>query len=210
MIRVLLVDDHTLVRQGTRSLLLEAPDIEVVAETDQGEEGIELAQRLAPDVVLLDIRLHGLNGIEVARILRRDVPGIKVIMLTAFAQEQYVRVLFAIDVHGYLLKDASGSELISAVRRVMQGEQVISPEIASQNLRSNMYSHDRLSDRELQVLTLVGQGSSNKHIAATLGVNARTVETHVSRVMAKLDARSRVEALHVARQRGIIDPERDE
>jgi len=210
MIRVLLVDDHRLLRQGTRSLLAEAADIKVIAETDRGEEGIELAQRLVPDVVLLDVRLHGLSGIEVARVLRQDLPAIKVIILTAFHYEQYVRALFAIDVHGYLLKDASGSELISALRRVMQGEQVVSPEVTSQEHQGNVFSHSRLSDREIEVLALVGQGSSNKHIAATLGVNARTVETHVSRVMAKLDARSRVEALHVARQRGIIDPEKEE
>lgn len=207
MIRVLLVDDHRLLRQGTRALLAEDPDIEVVAETDRGEEGIVLAGRLNPDIVLLDIRIHGLSGLEVARILRHDLPEIKVIILTAYPQEQYVRALFAIGVHGYLLKDASGDELISSVRRVMQGEQVLSPEISVQAHQSSVRTPDRLSDREIEVLGLVGQGHSNKHIAAVLGVNARTVETHVSRLMAKLDARSRTEAIAVARQRGIVSSE---
>lgn len=205
VIRVLLVDDHRLLRQGTRALLAEAPDIEVVAETDQGEEGVALACQLLPDVVLLDIRLHGVSGIEVARILRHDLPEIKVIMLTAYPHEQYVRALFAIGVHGYLLKDASSAELIAGVRGVMQGEQVLSPEISTQKHQSSILVPTRLSDRELQVLALVARGDSNKQIAAALGVNSRTVETHVSRLMAKLDARSRTEAINVARQRGIVD-----
>jgi DNA-binding NarL/FixJ family response regulator len=207
VIRVLLVDDHRLLRQGTRALLTEDPDIEVVAETDRGEEGIALASRVSPDIVLLDIRLHGLNGIEVARILRHDLPEIKVIILTAYPQEQYVRALFAIGVHGYLLKDASGAELISSLRRVMQGEQVLSPEISAQARGASLRTPDRLTDREIEVLTLVGQGHSNKHIAEVLGVNSRTVETHVSRLMAKLDARSRTEAINTARHRGILSVE---
>lgn len=207
MIRVLLVDDHRLLRQGTRALLTEDPDIEVVAETDRGEKGIVLARQFDPDIVLLDIRLHGLSGIEVARILRHDLPEIKVIILTAYPHEQYVRALFAIGVHGYLLKDASGEELISSVQRVMQGEQVLSPEISVQAHQSSVRTPDRLTDREIEVLTLVGQGDSNKHIAEVLGVNSRTVETHVSRLMAKLDARSRTEAITVARQRGIVSVE---
>lgn len=204
MIRVLLVDDHRLLRQGTRALLTAAPDIEVAAETDRGEDGLSLASRLLPDVVLLDIRLHGLSGIEVARILRHDLPEIKVIILTAYPHEQYVRALFAIGVHGYLLKDASSTELIAAVRRVMAGEQVLSPEIVAQKRQSGILTSTRLSDREVEVLTLVGRGNSNKQIAANLGVNTRTIETHVSRLMAKLDARSRTEAINVARQRGIV------
>lgn len=207
MIRVLLVDDHRLLRQGTRALLAEAPDIEVIAETDQGEEGVALTRRLHPDVVLLDVRLHGMSGIEVARVLRHDLPEIKVIILTAYPHEQYVRALFAIGVHGYLLKDASGAELQAAVRRVMEDEQVLSPEISARKRQASVIAPDRLSDRELEVLTLVGRGQSNKQIAAALGVNSRTVETHVSRVMAKLDARSRTEAISLARQRGILHAE---
>lgn len=207
MIRVVLIDDHRLLRQGTRALLSEAPDIEVIAETDQGEEGITLARQWHPDVVLLDVRLHGMSGIEVARILRHDLPEVKVIILTAYPHEQYVRALFAIGVHGYLLKDASGAELQAAVRRVMEGEQVLSPEISARKHQSSVLAPSRLSDRELEVLALVGRGQSNKQIAAVLGVNSRTVETHVSRAMAKLDARSRTEAISVARQRGILDTE---
>lgn len=204
MIRVLLVDDHQLVRQGTRALLTTAPDIEIVAESEDGDEALALARRLQPDLVLLDIRLRGSSGIEVARTLRQDLPHIKVVILTAYHHEQYVRALFAIGVHGYLLKDATGDQVIAAVRRVYEGELVVSPEIEARKRHSTLTGADQLSNRELEVLTLVSRGESNKEIAQSLGVNTRTVETYVSRLMGKLDARSRTEAISVATQRGII------
>ncbi|MGI8967614.1 MAG: response regulator [Chloroflexota bacterium] len=207
MIRVILVDDHRLLRQGTRALLAEAPDIEIVAETHEGEEALALARRLHPDMVLLDIRLPGLSGIDVARVMRQDLPEIRILILTGYHHEQYVRALFAIGVHGYLLKDASGPELIKAVRNIQGGEQVLSPEIAAQKLQSSVLASTRLTYRELEVLALVSQGQANKQIAQALGVTTRTIETHMSRVMSKLEARSRVEAINAAREQGILPPE---
>jgi DNA-binding NarL/FixJ family response regulator len=208
MIRVLLVDDHTLMRQGTRALLRESPDIEVVAETGQGEEALVLAEQLRPDVVLLDIRLPGLNGIDVARALQRDLPEIRVIMLTAYHQEQYVRALFAIGVHGFLLKTASGEELISAVHAVRRGEQVVDAEISAvlvtTQRTSGIGASGTLSVREQEVLALVGQGAANKDIALQFAISTRTVETHMSNAMAKLGARSRAEAIILATRRGIL------
>ncbi|MDP9350831.1 MAG: response regulator transcription factor [Chloroflexota bacterium] len=208
MIRAMLVDDHALLREGTRALLETAPDIEIVDETGRGEEALELAHRLAPDVVLLDIKLQGLGGIDVARALRQDLPEIKVLMLSAYNTEQYVRALFAIGVHGYLLKSATGPELTEAVRAVCRGETVLSAEIASRIVsgtrRSGIAASDTLSDREREVLELVGRGASNKEIAASLALSTRTVEKHVSGAMAKLSARSRTEAIKLAVQRGII------
>jgi DNA-binding NarL/FixJ family response regulator len=210
MIRVMLIDDHVLVRQGTAALLREATDIKIVAETHDGEEALMLAQDLGPDVVVLDIRLQGMSGIDVARALRQDLPEIKVLILSAYHYEQYVRALFAIGVHGYLLKSASGPELISAVQAVHQGETVLSTEIATllaaKTRRSGIAAIETLSDREREVLELVSQGASNKEIAARLSIGTRTVETHVSNAMAKLGARSRTEAVNLAIQRGIIVP----
>lgn len=208
MIRVLLVDDHMLMRQGTRALLREAPEVEIVAETGTGEEAIELSRRLRPDVVVLDIKLQGMGGIDVARVLRQDLPEVMVLVLSAYHYEQYVRALFAIGVQGYLLKSASGAELIGAVRAVCRGETVLSAEVAARlaagTRRHGIAAVETLSDREREVLELVSRGGSNKQVASELAISIRTVETHVSNAMAKLGARSRTEAINLAVQRGII------
>lgn len=209
MIHVALVEDHTLMRRGTRALLRDAPDIGIVAETGQGVEALAIARHLRPDVILLDIRLlPGLSGIEVARALRQDFPEIKVLILTSYAQETYVRRLFAIGVHGYALKSISEEELITAVRAVYRGEQWFSPEIVAQfatQTRHNVVpATDTLTDREQEVLELVGHGKSNREIAQTLQVETSTVESHVHNVLAKLGAHSRAEALNQAVQRGLI------
>jgi DNA-binding NarL/FixJ family response regulator len=194
-------------RQGTRALLSASPNIEIVAETGQGEEVLALAQHLGPDVVILDIRLQGLSGVEVARALRQDLPEIKVLIVSAYDYEQYVRALFAIGVHGYLIKNASGPELISAIHAVCRGETVLSAEVSSQ-IASRPHrggiAARMLSDREREVLAFVAQGASNKDIANRLSIGVRTVETHVSNAMAKLGAQSRTEAINLAIQRGII------
>lgn len=209
MIRVELVEDHTLMREGTRALLRDALDIAIVAETGRGEEALALARRLRPDVVLLDLRLlPGLSGVEVARTLRRDLPDIKVLILTAHAQETYVRTLFAIGVHGYLLKSVSGEELIAAVQAAQRGEQWLSPEIsaqlAAQSRHNVVPATDTLTEREREVLALMGQGKSNKEIAETLYLRICTVESHVHKALIKLGVHSRTEAINRAVQRGII------
>jgi len=210
MIRVLLVDDHALLRQGTHALLGADPDIAVVGETASGDEALALARSLRPDVTLLDIRLQGMGGVDVARALRQDLPEINVIMLTGYHYEQYVRALFAIGVQGYLLKSASGNELIAAVHAVQRGEQVLSAEIAAQlaskTRRAGVAATDELTDREREVLVLVAQGKSNRDIAQALQVRPRTAETHVSNIMAKLGAGSRSDAIGKAVQRGLIAP----
>ncbi|NOK61879.1 MAG: DNA-binding response regulator, NarL/FixJ family, contains REC and HTH domains [Chloroflexi bacterium AL-W] len=210
MIRVLLVDDHQLLREGTCALLNEAPDIEVVAEVGEGAEALILTEQLEPDIVVLDIRLQDMNGIDVARTLRQDFPHVKILILSAYHYEQYVRALFAIGVHGYLLKSASAPELINAVQSIYQGQTVLSSEISNQlALRARntgIAATNMLSEREQEVLELVGRGASNKEIALQLGIATRTVETHVSNAMAKLTAHSRTEAVNIAIQRGIIAP----
>ncbi len=204
MIRVLLVDDHTLMRQGTRALLSEAEDIEIVAESESGEEALILARELHPDVVILDIRLPGLGGVEVARTLREDLPATRILILTAYDYDQYVRALFAIGVEGYLLKNATGQELIAAVREVCAGKQVLSAEIEARKRDEDGFHPDALTDREIEILTLVSQGESNKRIARALAITPRTAEWHVGKGMAKLGARSRIEAIRLGRQQGMI------
>lgn len=207
MIRVLLVEDHTLMRQGTRALLGLAPDMAVVGEAARGDEALTLARRLRPDVALLDIRLAESSGIEVARTLRWDLPEIRILMLSAYAHETYVRTLFAIGVDGYLLKTASDEELIGAVRAVARGEQVLSAEVTAQlavRRTSGTVAATKLSARERDVLALVGEGESNQGIAERLYLGKRTVDSYLSSAMGKLGARSRTDAVKVAVQRGII------
>jgi len=207
VIRVLLVEDHTLMRQGTRALLGVAPDMAVVGEAARGDEALTLARRLRPDVALLDIRLAESNGIEVARTLRWDLPEIRILMLSAYAHETYVRALFAIGVDGYLLKTASDEELIGAVRAVARGEQVLSAEVTAQlatRRTSGAIAMTELSTRERDVLALVGEGESNQGIAERLYLGKRTVDSYLSSAMGKLGARSRTDAVKVAVQRGII------
>jgi len=211
MIRVLLVDDHVLLRQGTRGLLeQQAADIQVVGEAGQGEDVLPMARRLCPDVVVLDIQLQGLNGVEVARALRRDLPDVKVLVLTAYPYEQYVRALFAIGVHGYLLKSASDAELIAGVRAVQRGETVLDRDISSRVARRERTSSvvttgtGTLSEREHAVLRLVSHGDTNKEIAGELGIADHTVESHIGNIMIKLGVRSRVEAVALAVQRGVL------
>jgi two-component system response regulator DesR len=207
VIRVLLVEDHTLMRQGTRALLGLAPDMAVVGEAARGDEALTLARRLRPDVALLDIRLAESSGIEVARTLRWDLPEIRILMLSAYAHETYVRTLFAIGVDGYLLKTASDEELIGAVRAVARGEQVLSAEVTAQlavRRTSGTVAATELSARERDVLALVGEGESNQGIAERLYLGKRTVDSYLSSAMGKLGARSRTDAVKVAVQRGII------
>lgn len=208
MIRVLLVDDHALLRQGTRDALRQDPDIAVVAESARGREALDQATRLHPDVVLLDIKLPDMSGVDVARALRHDLPEVKVLILTAYDYESYVRTLFAIGVHGYLLKDDPGVELIEAIRKALRGEHVLSAGIAAQlaaaHSRSGIAASGTLSHREREVLTLVGHGLRNKEIGQKLGIKLSTVETYISNIMVKFDVHSRSEALRIAIERGII------
>jgi DNA-binding NarL/FixJ family response regulator len=209
MVRVVLIDDHVLLRQGTWVLLQAAPDVEIVAE--DGKRALALARRLRPDVVLLDIRLGGMSGFDVARSLRHGLPQTKVLMLTAYKYEAYVRALLAIGVHGYLLKKASDTELIEGVRAVCRGETALSPEIAAQltTRHSSIGVTGVLSGREREVLTLVADGASNGEIGQRLHLKEATIESYLSTIMAKLAARSRTDAVKLAVQRGIIVWEHD-
>lgn len=207
MIRVMLVEDQVLLREGMRALLHDTSDLEIVAETGRGAEALALARRVHPDVVLLDIRLEKSSGIDVARVLRRELPETKVLVLSAYNHESYVHALFDIGVHGYLLKSVSGAELIEAVRAVCRGEQVFGAEVAAQFTalhHARVAAAWALSTREREVLTLVSHGESNKEIGRDLRLKETTIEAYLRSIMRKLGARSRTEAIRVAVQRGII------
>jgi DNA-binding NarL/FixJ family response regulator len=186
-ITVFIAEDHALVREGTRQILEQQPDLRVVGEADRGDSAVELIGILQPAVVLLDLRLPVMNGIEVATRVRDSWPDVKVLILSAYDDEDYVLAALKAGVAGYLLKIAPGREVVEAVRAADAGETVLHPDIARQLARqwrraSLADQGDRLSPRELAVLGLLARGSSNKEIAAALGISFRTVEGHLGNI----------------------------
>lgn len=194
-IRVLVVDDHALHRDGTRHILEDYDDLEVVGDADSGEAALALVNRLQPDVVLLDIRLPGMNGIETARRIRDHHPGVRVLMVTAYDDEEYVRGAFEVGAVGYLSKSAPGRELVEAIRVVALGGTVLGPALLRPLLSGSENRAGRLTDRELAVLQLLADGLHNKQVAARLGISARTVERHCDNIYGKLGVGSRTEAV---------------
>ena len=215
-IRVALIDDHAMVRQGIKDRLEREGDITVVGEAETREGGIALVAQLSPDVVVLDIRLRQDSGIEVAKKLRADHPAVKILILSAYDYDQYVRALARIGVDGYISKENSQEELVQAIREVVKGGAVLTPKVASKVMRamseqplhiqtgSHSPQADDLTLRELEVLELLHQGMRNQGIAEHLAISTRTVESHVARIMAKMGATSRTEAIRTALETGII------
>ena len=213
MIRILLADDHTLVRQGLRRILEEQPDWQVVAETGNGLDAVRLAADLQPDVVVLDIGMPQLNGLEAARQITRRVPSARVLILSMHADEVHITKAVEAGASGYLVKDSADSELVKAVTVTCQGKSYFSPVAAAILLDEYRRSlarrgvtdrFDTLSDREREVFQLVAEGHSNKSIAGILGVSPATIETHRSHVLEKLDLHSVAEVVLYAVRRGIV------
>ncbi len=200
-VRIVIVEDHALVREGTAELLEATPDLHVVGDCGTAEEGAELVERLAPDVVLVDVNLPGASGLALARDLARRSPTTQTLVVSAYDDHAYVVEALEIGVGGYLLKTASGRELIEAVRLVAAGVFVLDGAVSSRLSRrrregaSGRRGSDALTPRESEVLALITQGRSNKQIAAELSLGVRTVESHVSTLLAKLGAASRTEAV---------------
>jgi DNA-binding NarL/FixJ family response regulator len=197
-IRVLLVDDHPIVREGIQSCLADDPRLEIVGEAADGGEAIRKTRELAPDVVLMDLNLPRVSGLVAAEEIRKHAPGVKVLALTAHKDGEYVRQVVAAGAQGFVLKDATPEELVGAILTVQKGDSFFSPEVATELLKGFVahggnlppVSGAGLSDRERQVLALIAEGHSNKEIAQILGVGVRTVETHRLRLMDKLDIRT--------------------
>ena len=215
MIRVLVADDHTLIRDGLRALLATAGDIDVVAEASDGREAVERARATDPDVILIDIAMPGLGGLEAVPLLKREVPNARILVLTQYEQPDYVRRFLRLGVAGYVLKKAAGTELISAIRAVHRGGLVLDPAIAREatseagtiDPTESADSYDSLTERERQVLKLVAEGRSNKEVASFLDVSVKTAMTHREHLMQKLNLHDRTELTRYALRRGIIRDE---
>lgn len=209
-VNVLIAEDHTLVREGTRQLL-ERHGIAVVGEAADGEEAVRLTGRLAPHVVLMDIGMPRLNGLEATRLIKQRYPGVAVLVLTAYDDDQYVFALLEAGAAGYLLKDARGEEVVRAIRAVAAGESVLAPSIVGKVVRRfsgkapSQQVSQPLSEREMDVLRRAALGESNNAIADNLHLSARTVQVHLSSIFSKFDVASRTEAVLHALKLGIIE-----
>src|ERR1700731_2819029 len=194
MIRVLLADDHSMVRKGFRLILAEQPDMEIVGEAGNGREAVELAEKLHPDVVVMDVAMPELNGIEATRRLIASSPRTRVLALSMHKDSVYVREILRAGARGYLLKDSIDTDLINAVRAVAKGDGYLSPDVSDAVL-SDYRRHvtdplDLLTSREREVLQLIAEGKTNKEIATALNLSVYTVEAHRGRVMEKLNLNS--------------------
>lgn len=209
-IRVLVVDDHRIVREGIRSLMEDIEDIQVVGEASNGYEGVDLVDSLNPDVVLMDLMMPKMDGLEATRQISGKHPHVCVLVLTSFIADNKVFPAIKAGARGYLLKDTGSKELIDAIRKVHRGEPSLDPEIAKKVLSEirqpaagEQPTPDPLTERELQVLKLVAQGKSNKKIAAELNISLHTVRTHVNHILNKLHLANRVQATLYALREGV-------
>jgi len=213
-LRVLLADDHALVRAGMRSLLRDIDGVEVVGEAADGAEALEIAARTQPDAVLLDIAMRGMNGLEAAARFREQYPGVKVIILSMHASEEYVLQALRAGAAAYLIKDSATAELELALKSVMRGETYLSPAISRQVVEGYVQRMgagapaDPLTPRQREVLRGIAEGRSTKKIALDLGLSVKTVETHRAQIMERLGIRDVAGLVRYAMRTGLVPPER--
>ncbi|GAB3695231.1 response regulator [Nocardiopsis oceani] len=205
-IRVLVTDDHPVVRDGIRGMFDGEPGFEVVGEAADGARAVELARALEPDVVLMDLRMPGMNGVEAIRELTRLGLPTRVLVLTTYASDSDVSPAIEAGATGYLLKDALPDELVRAVRLAARGETVLSPLVATRLVGRVREPAVPLSDRELEILRLIADGSTNREAAARLFISEATIKTHVLHVYAKLGVNDRAAAVAAGFRRGLLDP----
>jgi DNA-binding NarL/FixJ family response regulator len=216
-IRILLADDHAVVRSGTRQLLERQTDFHIVGEASDGEEAVRLTHELLPDVVVMDVRMPKLTGVEATRRIKAECPNVYVLVLTAHDDDEYVFALLQAGANGYLLKTAEIDELVRAIRTVAAGQSALAPVVAGkvvaqftsgkslpEVLSHTQDQYDGLTDRELGILQLVGEGLSNKQIGKNLFISDRTVQAHLSNIFSKLGVSSRTEAVMHAVRKGWI------
>lgn len=202
-ISVLLVDDHTLVRKGFRRILEDDPEIRVVDEAANGQEAIRLARQLHPQVIVMDMAMPGLDGVQATREILKHEPGTAVLILSMYSEENYVRNALDAGARGYLLKDALDVDLVSAIKALAAGRQVIGPGLVPAS-RVPDPQYDRLTPREKQILELAAQGKSNKTIAALLHVSENTVAVHRANLMTELGMHRTSELIVWAAKRGLV------
>ena len=210
-IRVLIVDDHPVVRHGLRSLLSQYPDIELVGEAEGGPAALELVESHRPDVVLMDVRLVGPNGLALAQRIQRSPSEVRVIILTSYDDQSYLLRAAQAGVHGYLLKSASDDVLVDTIRAVHRGERRISPELIDQVLeqlvalsRTQLQSESGLSEQEFYILQLMAQGASTGDMVRELYLSERTIKRKVQDILSKLGATNRAQAVAEAYERGLL------
>jgi DNA-binding NarL/FixJ family response regulator len=208
-IRILLADDHAVVRQGFKMILAAQPDMEIVGEAANGREAVELAEQLRPDVVVMDVSMPELNGIEATRRLASLVPRARVVALSMHKDSVYVREILRAGARGYLLKDSGAADLVAAIRAVASGESYLSPAVSNAVL-DDYRQHatnpiDLLTSREREVLQMLAEGKTNKEIAGVLNLSVYTVDAHRGRIMEKLNLHSIGELVRFAVRNGLIE-----
>jgi len=212
-IRLVLADDHTILRDGIHALLNDQPDMAVVGEAEDGRQAVQLTHELRPEIVLMDIAMPLLNGLEATRQIKRDHPEIHVLVLTMHENEEYIHEMLAAGAAGYVLKQAAASELVAAIRAVHRGEAVLSPAITrvviQDYLRSEaaqpVIASNELTSREREVLQLIAEGHTSKEIAEMLCLSVKTVQAHRTSLMQKLDLHDRGDLIKYAIQKKIIE-----
>jgi NarL family two-component system response regulator LiaR len=211
--RIMLVDDHPLVRQALTSLLKKQPDFEVVAQANDGEEAVNIAAKIIPDIIIMDITMPKLNGLDATRRIKAKYPGIGILVLTVHSDNEHVLGILQAGADGFLIKTASDGEIVQAVRALAAGDTVLSPAISGQIFRYAFQCFkkpvgpvmsDRLTMRELETLRLAAKGIPNKEIAARLGISLRSAKAYMTNVFQKLNVASRTEAIAVSLQLGIL------
>ncbi|MBV9790260.1 MAG: response regulator transcription factor [Chloroflexi bacterium] len=206
-IRVVLADDHSVVRKGVREFLEEEPDIDVIGEASDGLQAVQLATELQPDVIVMDIKMPQLSGVDATKRIRSAAPKVRVLALTAYDDDPYIFGLLEAGASGYVLKTAESSELIRAIRAVAAGQSALDPAIAPRiiaRVAQPAAVTESLTERELEVLRLAARGLTNKQIGHDLDISDRTVQNHLANIYAKLGVASRTEAVTAALQRGML------
>jgi DNA-binding NarL/FixJ family response regulator len=213
-LKVIIADDHMIVRDGLRSLLERQPDMEVVAEAENGRIALTLVKELSPDVVIMDIGMRELNGIDATRQIVKMSPGVKVLALSMYSDKRFIKGMLKAGASGYMLKDSAFKELIDAIRVIVENKIYISPSVANiitedylkQSPESDGSTRSLLSSRELEVLQLLVEGMSTKQIASSLRLSIKTIESHRSRIMKKIDVNNIADLTRYAIREGIITP----
>jgi two-component system response regulator NreC len=215
-IQIMLADDHTIVRQGLARLLNDQPDLKIVGQAINGRTAVEKALELKPDVIIMDIAMPQMNGIEAAKRIKKKLPKTKILILSMYSHEHYIHELFETGVSGYILKDSSGRDIIKAIHAAMNDETYLSPSISKvlvdtyrSPIKSSSHAerYKQLSNREREVFQLIAEGHTSRQIADMLCVSISTVKSHRAKIMEKLGIDTPVKLVHFAIQLGLVDPD---